>query len=53
MIEGTIATKLKKRRVIFVDDGLWSTVEQFSQQQEISCSEALRQILSEVKDVKI
>ena len=38
-------TKLKKRRIIFIEDSLWFKIENLAQESKVSRSEALRRVL--------
>lgn len=45
MIDRVMPTRLKKRRIVFIEDSLWLKIENISQELKISKSEALRRIL--------
>ncbi len=44
-IDRAMPTKLKKRRVVYVDDNSWNVVERLASVEDKSISEALRDIL--------
>lgn len=47
-IDTNMPTKLKKRRVVYVDDDSWFVIESVASMQNKSASEALREILQRV-----
>jgi len=45
MIDKIMPTKLKKKRIVFIEDSLWSKIECLAKKDNISRSKALRNIL--------